>query len=377
MPIETKYAPAERSGKDEITAQRELIASFENFREIIDSLERMAAIINQKREIVYANNELIKSLSINSIEEIIGKRPGEAISCIHYGKEEGGCGTTEFCRYCGAVNTILESQAKGEKATGEARLTTHTDAGEKSWELKVTSSPIRYSGHTFYIFTLEDISGEKRREAFERIFFHDILNIAGGLNGLLLLLKSDLAPEETESLILKSEEVSRNLIEEIHLYRQIRAAEQGDLRVNPEVVMSEEFLSSVVDSITFHEATDGKRIEVDNKCANISFMCDKVLLRRVLINLLKNAAEATPVGGIVKCSCILKEGNISFIVHNESVMPKEVQMQIFQRSFSTKGKGRGIGTYSIKLLTETYLRGKVSFRSEAGNGTSFRIDLPL
>jgi signal transduction histidine kinase len=58
-------------------------------------------------------------------------------------------------------------------------------------------------------------------------------------------------------------------------------------------------------------------------------------------------------------------------------MPKEVQMQIFQRSFSTKGKGRGIGTYSIKLLTETYLGGKVSFRSEERHGTTFRIDLPL
>ena len=38
-------------------------------------------------------------------------------------------------------------------------------------------------------------------------------------------------------------------------------------------------------------------------------------------------------------------------------MPDEVKAQIFERSFSTKGRGRGIGTYSIKLLTERYLEG--------------------
>jgi sensor histidine kinase regulating citrate/malate metabolism len=52
-------------------------------------------------------------------------------------------------------------------------------------------------------------------------------------------------------------------------------------------------------------------------------------------------------------------------------MPPEVQLQIFQRSFSTKGKGRGVGTYSMKLLTERYLGGKLAFTSAAGEGTTF------
>jgi sensor histidine kinase regulating citrate/malate metabolism len=57
-------------------------------------------------------------------------------------------------------------------------------------------------------------------------------------------------------------------------------------------------------------------------------------------------------------------------------MPKEVQLQLFQRSFSTKGRGRGIGTYSIKLLTEKYLRGKVDFISNEGTGTTFNLYFP-
>jgi signal transduction histidine kinase len=58
-------------------------------------------------------------------------------------------------------------------------------------------------------------------------------------------------------------------------------------------------------------------------------------------------------------------------------MAEEVQLQIFQRSFSTKASsGRGIGTHSMKLLGERYLGGRVEFTSRDGEGTTFRITLP-
>ena len=58
-------------------------------------------------------------------------------------------------------------------------------------------------------------------------------------------------------------------------------------------------------------------------------------------------------------------------------MPEAVQCQMFQRSFTTKiGDGHGIGTYSVKLLTEMYLRGTVEFRSTKAEGTTFIVRLP-
>ena len=58
-------------------------------------------------------------------------------------------------------------------------------------------------------------------------------------------------------------------------------------------------------------------------------------------------------------------------------MPDEVQLQLFQRSFSTKGQtGRGIGTYSMKLLGERYLGGRVEFISRHPEGTTFTLSLP-
>ena len=58
-------------------------------------------------------------------------------------------------------------------------------------------------------------------------------------------------------------------------------------------------------------------------------------------------------------------------------MPEAVKLQVFRRSFSTKaGAGRGVGTYSARLLTERYLGGALRFRSEDGEGTTFVVTLP-
>lgn len=64
-------------------------------------------------------------------------------------------------------------------------------------------------------------------------------------------------------------------------------------------------------------------------------------------------------------------------VQNSQVMPYASQMQVFKKSFSTKDVNRGWGTYSIKLLTEKYLKGKASFRSNETEGTIFSVELPV
>jgi sensor histidine kinase regulating citrate/malate metabolism len=63
-------------------------------------------------------------------------------------------------------------------------------------------------------------------------------------------------------------------------------------------------------------------------------------------------------------------------VHNDNYIERETQLQLFKRSFSTKGAGRGIGAYSMKLFGEKYLNGKVWFESTQKEGTTFYISLP-
>lgn len=92
--------------------------------------------------------------------------------------------------------------------------------------------------------------------------------------------------------------------------------------------------------------------------------------------MLKNALEAAEKGEKVQLGCKTKNGSVEFWVHNNQVIPGEDQLKVFKRSFSTKGRGRGLGTYSMKLLTEKYLDGKIEFTSKPGQGTTFRAVYP-
>jgi sensor histidine kinase regulating citrate/malate metabolism len=93
--------------------------------------------------------------------------------------------------------------------------------------------------------------------------------------------------------------------------------------------------------------------------------------------MVKNAIEASPHGSVITLECSLKSESLLFAVSNPGFMPRENQLQVFKRSFSTKGKGRGIGTFSMKLFGEKYLKGKVRFNSDLDFGTTFYLELPL
>ena len=91
--------------------------------------------------------------------------------------------------------------------------------------------------------------------------------------------------------------------------------------------------------------------------------------------MLKNALEATDEGAAVSIGCKDKKDKVLFWVHNNEFIPRDVQLQIFKRSFSTKGSGRGLGTYSMKLLTIKYLKGSIYFTSNKDEGTFFFVEL--
>jgi K+-sensing histidine kinase KdpD len=375
MKNKTFFAPADRSSEEDVLNENKIIVSQKLFTDIFGTITGVGAVINKNRQIVFANEDFLSALGVKSIELILGKRPGEVVSCIHSTEQEAGCGTSRACAYCGAINAILESQHTGTKSIKETRISSLKDGKLGSLDLRVSSSPITIAGEVFYVLMLQDISDEKRRLALERIFFHDLLNTAGGLNGLLTILKDGTDPEEAAALINLSEKASRDIIDEIILHRQIRAAENGELQVKIELVNSSVLLDSAIGKISSHKVGQNKEIVVADNSADIDFETDKVLFQRVVINLLKNALEATSQKGLITTGFEETPDMIRFWVKNDSLIPSEVQTQLFQRSFSTKGRGRGIGTYSIRLLTENYLKGKVSFISNKEVGTVFTVEL--
>jgi len=371
--IITKYAAAERADTETLKKQRAVFSEETSLLSLMNAVPNIVLILNEERQIVYANNLLSQFLGLDDWEKVVGKRPGELFQCCHSDELPGGCGTTEFCEVCGVVNSILDS-LKGSENIRECRMLTKNKG---ALDLRVQATPFLKDNHTFTIFSIMDVSDEKRRQALERIFFHDVLNTAGGIYGLTDILMEEEDPAESLEVVQILKEASGRLMEEIQGQRQLTAAERGDLTVSLAGISTLSSINETIKMISGHEAAGDKTISVDAEAADVRVISDPVLLRRVLVNMVKNALEATSHGGVILISCSKSHGSVEFSVHNDTTMSRDVQLQLFQRSFSTKGYGRGIGTYSMKLLGEKYLKGSVWFRGAEGEGTTMFLKLPL
>lgn len=367
----TSFLPAEMAAPAEVERQRAMLAASPLIAATMDGMLNFAMILNRQRQAVFVNKPFREFLSANGIEGIIGKRMGSLVGCKHPPESEGGCGTTEACARCGAAQSLAQA-LKGAESSSECRIMSHK-AGE-DLDLRISVTPLRHGGEDFLLMSLLDISSEKRRAVMERLFFHDIINTAGGVQGLLSLVESS-DPEAARLYVQSAARASDRMVEQILSQKDLAAAERGELRPKAEQLSARAFLGEVAALFSAHEVAKGKTLAVAEECGDALIRTDKTLLSRVIGNLAKNALEAEAAGATVTLDCRKAGDGAVFTVHNPSRMPEDSRLQVFQRSFSTKGAGRGLGTYGIRLLTEKYLKGKVSFTTGEG-GTVFRAEYP-
>ena len=373
---ETFFASPFRTSDELIENERKIIQGNPIVLELLEGFPDLALILNENRQLVAFNSKAVNYVPEELRSSLYGMRPGEAVNCIHAHEMPAGCGTSKFCVECGAGQALVKTTTNQEAAIEECRITRKNCNVEESLDLLVHTSIINVEGRPFTLFSIKDIAGEKRRFALERIFFHDILNTAGALDGLISLLPDS----EGEDLIDISDtlpKISSQLINEIIGQRQLLSAESGDLVPDMQKLSLNKIINAAGVLYTGHDVAKEKTISIKLLDNDIEFNSDKTLLVRSIGNLIKNALEASKKGEEVKVSANVSDDDIFISVWNNSVIPESVQLQIFQRSFSTKAsKGRGIGTYSIKLLVEQYLKGKISFVSDEENKTTFTITLP-
>ncbi len=369
----TEYAPAERADKKELERQVKIFSENQVLKNIGEAISNMLVILNKQRQIVYSNSMFLELLQNSDSSEIIGKRTGEATNCIHAASAANGCGTTEFCRTCGGVNAILEAQ-QGKQSTKECRIvTTNNDA----LDLRVTATPYIFNEEEFTIFAINDISHEKRRQTLERVFFHDVLNSAGGIQGLAKILQNVRNTSEIAEIAGLINRTAENLVDEIEAQRLLSTAERNDYQVSYSTVSSFELLEQIAEVYLGDGNINNKQIVIDPQSKDIAVETDIILLRRILANMIKNAVEASLPTATITLSCFSENNSVQFSVHNSNFIERKSQLQLFKRSFSTKGIGRGLGTFSMKLFGERYLQGKVWFESSVDKGTTFYIEIPV
>ena len=107
---------------------------------------------------------------------------------------------------------------------------------------------------------------------------------------------------------------------------------------------------------------------------------DRGQMEQVLINLLKNAVEATEgmaEARIRLLSMMVEGGRLQWRVEDNGpgILP-EVVDKVFVPFFTTKASGYGIGLSLCKQIVTNH-RGTITVRSVPGKGTAFVVELPL
>lgn len=363
---------------DTVTLQQQqgILRSEPLLQGIIDCMAEGVLVLNQHRQILACNRQAAEWMKATK-RPWLGARPGEVFDCVHASTGPDGCGTGPNCITCGALQAILESQQRCRQVVRECRLLCHANPAIAALELKVIATSVEVQGQRVIVCAIHDISKPKRLALLTRLFFHDVLNTAGGIEGYAAMLAEELRERLADDFPLRRlQDLAVQLVEELRGQRDLMYAESGDLTLETSAFRVAPLLAELIALYQAHPVAKDRSIRLEEIWDGV-VETDRRLLVRVLGNMLKNALEATPAGGVVSLGCKAPADQVLFWVRNAGAMPPEVQLQIFHRFFSTKGQtGRGIGTYSMKLLTEGYLGGRVAFTSTESEGTVFTATIP-
>ena len=369
-------APTKRSTTTQVRQSVSKISSSPILTTVLEILGGWVAVLNSNRQVLAMNHAFLDKLKIKDPAKVLGLRPGEILSCAHANDSNGGCGTGQFCETCGAALALAAAEQTDQPQERECVLTIKDADRTTDYFFSISCSPFQMEGEKFLLLSMRDISAENRRIALEHTFLHDISNVLMSLDGAVELLSDD-PSQDDPALLAQIRNASDTLCREVRVQSLLCQEQPGECNLQYEDVLAKDVLRQVDAIFTHHHSTQGQTLVIDWPQSQRTFQTDIGLFVRVLINMVVNGFEAGEPGDQVRIGVKETPDNVTFHVWNRRPIPRDVQMRIFQRYFSTKSEsGHGLGTYAMKLLGETLLKGKVDYTTSESAGTTFSIVHP-
>jgi signal transduction histidine kinase len=205
---------------------------------------------------------------------------------------------------------------------------------------------------------------------------HDIRNPLQAITGDVYLVKTELASisesDEKKSALESLQEIEKN----IDYINKIVADLQDfarPLKPNAE----ETDLKLIIDELLAKNGLpENVKVSVKVEAEARKIAADSTYINRIIHNLVNNAVQAMPNGGKLTINAYKETKDVVISVKDTGVgISEATKGKLFTPMFTTKAKGQGFGLPVIKRMTEA-LGGTVSFESQEGKGTTFRVRLP-
>ena len=207
------------------------------------------------------------------------------------------------------------------------------------------------------------------------VLAHEIRNPLGSIRGTAEILKDDYQPgdpkyEFLEIQIKETERLNR-VVEDF-----LQMARPQPVTLNSCSVQDE--LETMVTLV----ANDARKrliaLTLHPSQVPISIKADGEKLRQAFLNILMNAVQATPAGGIITISTRCSEPDFCEIIVSDSGKGIDAELlgRIFEPFFTTRTNGTGLGLAITRKIIESH-GGTVTVVSKEGLGTTVTIQLPV
>jgi two-component system, sporulation sensor kinase E len=202
---------------------------------------------------------------------------------------------------------------------------------------------------------------------------HEIRNPMTALKGFIQLLESSTG--DTYSLYFQVITTELQRIDTIINEFLILAKPQAIKYLHTDVAR---IMRETVDLLTAQAVLHDVQFKTEYVEDLPDLLCEPNQLKKVFINIIKNAIEVMPKGGYVTVTILQAEGNrihISIKDEGEGI-PKDKVKRLGEPFYTTKERGTGLGLMvSFKIIEEH--GGEIEVESEVGQGTTFHIYLPI
>lgn len=249
--------------------------------------------------------------------------------------------------------------------------------------------PIRgeEGGPRAVIVLLEDITErtqrEQARESIEHMMRHDLRSPLIGFVSLpqLLLVQPNLTDEQ-RGWVGRLQVSAQNMLRIIDAYLKLSRIERGSLALTTEQTDLVATIHAVRQSLAPLPLCSGRHVLVTLNGAPqlpgqaFAIDCEPTLVATMLSNLLKNALEAAPEGGIIGIDLADLGEAARVTVTNPGEVPRAIRPRFFEKYVTTgKPAGTGMGTYSAKRIAEFH-GGSISLDASTPGRTSVSVVLP-